>query len=101
MCLGAAITRCRPTSLDYYLLAEALGEAVTMSDDDQLLMHRLRAHVTLLAEEIGERNVFNSRRFDARPPAHESNHWQSALLRSRHVQPCYDRAAHQSKNSLA
>ena len=31
-----------------------------MSDDDQLLMHRLRAHVTSLAEEIGERNVFNS-----------------------------------------
>jgi acetylornithine deacetylase/succinyl-diaminopimelate desuccinylase-like protein len=28
--------------------------------DDQLLMHRLRAHVTWLAEEIGERNVFNS-----------------------------------------
>jgi len=31
-----------------------------MSDDDQLLTHRLRAHVTSLAEEIGERNVFNS-----------------------------------------
>ena len=31
-----------------------------MNDDDQLLMHRLRAHVTSLAEEIGERNVFNS-----------------------------------------
>src|SRR6516225_4797210 len=40
--------------------AEARGEAVTMSDDDQLLTHRLRAHVTSLAEEIGERNVFNS-----------------------------------------
>ena len=31
-----------------------------MSDDDQFLTHRLRAHVTWLAEEIGERNVFNS-----------------------------------------
>src|SRR6516165_5596959 len=31
-----------------------------MNDDDQLLTHRLRAHVTRLAEEIGERNVFNS-----------------------------------------
>jgi len=31
-----------------------------MSDDDQLLTHRLRAHVASLAEEIGERNVFNS-----------------------------------------
>jgi len=31
-----------------------------MSDDNQLLIHRLRAHVTWLAEEIGERNVFNS-----------------------------------------
>ena len=31
-----------------------------MSDDDQLLTPRLRAHVTSLAEEIGERNVFNS-----------------------------------------
>ena len=30
-----------------------------MSDDD-LLMHRLRAHVTSLAAEIGERNVFKS-----------------------------------------
>ena len=28
--------------------------------DDQLLTHRLRAHVASLAEEIGERNVFNS-----------------------------------------
>jgi acetylornithine deacetylase/succinyl-diaminopimelate desuccinylase-like protein len=32
---------------------------VTISDDDQLLMHRLRTHVTSLAEGIGERNVFN------------------------------------------
>ena len=31
-----------------------------MSDDDQILPQRLRAHVTSLAEEIGERNVFNS-----------------------------------------
>ena len=31
-----------------------------MSDDDQLLTHRLRGHVASLAEEIGERNVFNS-----------------------------------------
>jgi acetylornithine deacetylase/succinyl-diaminopimelate desuccinylase-like protein len=31
-----------------------------MNVDDQLLTHRLRAHVTRLAEEIGERNVFNS-----------------------------------------
>src|SRR6516225_4915536 len=31
-----------------------------MSDADQLLAHRLRAHVTSLAEEIGERNVLNS-----------------------------------------
>ena len=31
-----------------------------MSEDDQSLPHRLRAHVTSLAEEIGERNVFNS-----------------------------------------
>src|SRR6516165_5869012 len=31
-----------------------------MNDDDHLLTHRLRAHVTSLAEEIGERNVFNS-----------------------------------------
>jgi hypothetical protein len=42
------------------LIAEAQSEWVIMSDDDQLLMHRLRAHVTSLAEEIGERNVFNS-----------------------------------------
>jgi Zn-dependent M28 family amino/carboxypeptidase len=33
---------------------------VTISDDDQLLTRRLRAHVTSLAEEIGERHVFNS-----------------------------------------
>ena len=58
--LCTAIIRCRPASLDYYLIAEAQGEAVTKSDDDQLLMHRLRAHVTSLAEEIGERNVLNS-----------------------------------------
>ena len=32
---------------------------MTISDDDQLLMHRLRTHVTSLAEGIGERNVFN------------------------------------------
>jgi hypothetical protein len=51
--------RCRPASPDCYLIAEALGEAVTMSDD-HLLTHRLRAHVTSLAEEFGERNVFNS-----------------------------------------
>ena len=31
-----------------------------MSNDDQLLTYRLRAHVTSLAEEIGERNVLNS-----------------------------------------
>ena len=31
-----------------------------MSEDDQSLPHRLRAHVTSLAEEIGERNVLNS-----------------------------------------
>jgi hypothetical protein len=42
------------------LIAEAQGEPVTMNDDDQLLTHRLRAHVNWLAEEIGERNVFNS-----------------------------------------
>jgi len=41
------------------LIAKTLGEAVTISDDDQLLMHRLRTHVTSLAEGIGERNVFN------------------------------------------
>src|SRR5262252_8407190 len=39
---------CRSASPDYYLIAEAVGQAVTMSDDD-LLMHRLRAHVTSLA----------------------------------------------------
>ena len=39
--------------------AESLCKTVTTSDDD-LLTHRLRAHVTSLAEEIGERNVFNS-----------------------------------------
>ena len=50
---------CRSASPDYYLIAEAVGQAVTMSDDD-LLMHRLRAHVTSLAAEIGERNVFKS-----------------------------------------
>ena len=54
------VRRCRPASADDYLIAKALGEVVTMSDDDQLLTHRLRAHVTSLAEEIGERNVFNS-----------------------------------------
>jgi hypothetical protein len=41
----------RRRSALYYMypqhpVAEALGEAVTMSDDDQLLTHRLRAHVT-------------------------------------------------------
>ena len=41
------------------MIAKTLGEAVTISDDDQLLMHRLRTHVTSLAEGIGERNVFN------------------------------------------
>ena len=33
---------------------------MTMNDDNQLLTHHLRAHVTSLAEEIGERNVFKS-----------------------------------------
>jgi ubiquinone biosynthesis protein UbiJ len=48
-----------PARFDYYLTAEAQGQSVIMSDDDQLT-HRLRAHVTSLAEEIGERNVSNS-----------------------------------------
>jgi len=49
-----------PARFDYYLIAEAQGQSVIMSDDDQFLTHRLRAHVTWLAEELGQRNVFNS-----------------------------------------
>jgi hypothetical protein len=34
-----------------------------------------------------------------RAASHESNHWQSALLRPRHVRPCYDRPPKQKTRS--
>ena len=60
--LISAVFKCGDNWLspNYYLIAEAQGKPVTMNDDNQLLTHHLRAHVTSLAAEIGERNVFKS-----------------------------------------